>query len=583
MRLAAIDLGTNSFHLVITDTKPNGSFQVIESDKEMVRLGETGRDMKSLTPEAMDRGIAALRRFRAIIASRKATVIKAVATSAIREAENREQFIRRARLEAGFEIEVISGFEEGRLIYLGSLQALPNFSKKILLIDIGGGSAEYVIGERGEVKYVNSLKLGAIRVSHQYNLLGRPRSIDILNCRKHISGELGMTLRAIKSQGFKIAVGTSGTIQSIAAIIALGRPYNERVQSDRLNSFKFFRSEVQLVVERLIASPTIEARARIPGLDAKRADIILGGALVLLESMRVLGIESMIVSNFALREGVIYDQIHTHLRKGQQDVTRLHDIRERSVRHLGERTNYERTHADQVAKLAVLLFDRTQRLHKLNSEARSYLYYAALLHDIGYYISHSEHHKHSYYMISNAELLGFTNEEIEIIANVARYHRKSHPKLKHEGFVKLATDEHRELVRRLSAILRVADGLDRGHIAAVSSFSLTSSRAGLNLALMGNKETPRGLTLEIWGAERKKLLFEEVFGRVLTFQDISPKRRKKRKATAIKPGTKKLPKRPTKQSAKPKAKKVEASPKRSIKKRVSKQLLTKAKGTRKRN
>jgi exopolyphosphatase/guanosine-5'-triphosphate,3'-diphosphate pyrophosphatase len=309
----------------------------------------------------------------------------------------------------------------------------------------------------------------------------------------------------------------------------------------------------------------------------------LGGALVLLESMRVLGIESMIVSNFALREGVIYDQIHTHLRKGQQDVTRLHDIRERSVRHLGERTNYERTHADQVAKLAVLLFDRTQRLHKLNSEARSYLYYAALLHDIGYYISHSEHHKHSYYMISNAELLGFTNEEIEIIANVARYHRKSHPKLKHEGFVKLATDEHRELVRRLSAILRVADGLDRGHIAAVSSFSLTSSRAGLNLALMGNKETPRGLTLEIWGAERKKLLFEEVFGRVLTFQDISPKRRKKRKATAIKPGTKKLPKRPTKQSAKPKAKKVEASPKRSIKKRVSKQLLTKAKGTRKRN
>jgi exopolyphosphatase/guanosine-5'-triphosphate,3'-diphosphate pyrophosphatase len=524
MRLAAIDLGTNSFHLVIADTRADGSFHVVESEKEMVRLGETGKDMKSLTVQAMDRGIVALRRFRAIIASRKAHIVKAVATAAVREAENRELFIRRARIEAGIEIEVVSGHEEGRLIYLGALQALPFYNQRVLVLDIGGGSAEYVVGEKGEVRAVNSLKLGAIRLSHQFNLLADPSPADILACRKHIVGELGLCARALRAMGFKACIGTSGTIQAIATIIALGRGIRSNGQPIRMNNFKFTATEVQVVVERLLSAPRIEARLRIAGLDQKRADIILGGALVLQESMRLLGIREMTVSNYALREGVLYDQINTHLKTSAKDVTQLHDIRERSVRQLGDRTNYDRAHADQVTRLSLDLFDQTSRLHHLPIEARNFLYYGALLHDIGYYISHAEHHKHSYYIISNAELLGFTNEEIEIVANIARYHRKSHPKLKHPGFQKLSSDEHREMVRMLSGFLRIADGLDRGHLSLVHRIQATNERGNLVIALKPKSDALRTLELEIWGADRKKQLFEEVFGRQVIFKDLSPRR-----------------------------------------------------------
>jgi exopolyphosphatase/guanosine-5'-triphosphate,3'-diphosphate pyrophosphatase len=499
----------------------------MESEKEMVRLGETGRDMKSLAPQAMDRGIDALRRFKSIISSRKAVVVKAVATSAVREAENRDLFIRRARAEAGIEIEVISGFEEGRLIYLGALQALPHFNKRALLIDIGGGSAEYVLGLKGEVKFVNSLKLGAIRLSHQFRLLGQPKPQDILDCRKMIVGELGMSARSIRNAGFDVGVGTSGTVQAIASIIGHARPEKVETQAGKSNNFTFSYREVQETVEKLIGAGSAEARMKIPGLDQKRADIILGGALVLQESMRLLGMPEIATSSFALREGVVFDQIQTHLRKSNSDITELHDIRERSVRQLGDRTNYERTHADQVAKLAIEIFDRTQRLHKLNKEARGYLYYASLLHDIGYYISHSEHHKHSYYIVSHAELLGFTNEEIEIIANVARYHRKSHPKLKHEGFQKLTSDEHREIVRMLSGILRIADGLDRGHLGLVDHVGMTTDRNGVTFSAVPKRGAPRNLELELWGAERKKQLFEEVFGKAVTLKDLTPASKRK--------------------------------------------------------
>lgn len=527
MRLAAIDLGTNSFHLVIADTNPDGSFTIVESEKEMVRLGESGNDMKVLAPDALDRGINALRRFRTIIAARNASTIKAVATSAMREAENRDKFIQRARAEAGIEVEVISGFEEGRLIYLGALQAVSAFEKRVLLIDIGGGSAEYVIGEKGQVKYVNSLKLGAIRLTRKFRLSEKPSTKQIIDCRKLISGELSISARSIKQLGFECVIGSSGTIQSIASMIRAAR--TGEATNERLNNFKFNYYEVQDVVDKLLSAPSVLFRERIPGLDQKRADIILGGALVMQESMRLLDLDDVTVSSFALREGVIYDQIHKH-RGGTKTrhTAKVQDVREASVRKLAERTSFERPHSEQVARLSLQLFDQTKRLHGLGEEAREYLYYAALLHDIGYYIAHSEHHKHSYYLIRHAELLGFTDEEIEIIANVARYHRKSHPKLKHEGFLKLTSDEHREIVRKLSSLIRIADGLDRGHLQLLDEIQCSAGRAGIKLSLVPRRASPRDLELEIWGAERKKMLFEEVFARSVHFADLSPASAKRR-------------------------------------------------------
>ncbi|MEI8134054.1 MAG: Ppx/GppA phosphatase family protein [bacterium] len=518
MRLAAIDLGTNSFHLVIAETKPNGSFRVVASEKEMVRLGESGADMKLLTDAAMERGIACLRRFKAIISARKVKTVRAIATSAIREAENREIFIRRARVEVGISIDIISGVEEGRLIYLGVLQALPLFAKRILTIDIGGGSTEYVVGERGAIKYITSLKLGAIRLSKKFSLAENPTLKNIENARKHIIGELSPSSQEIKKRKYKVACGSSGTVQAVAAIVAGMRNgiSNSDLSNLRLNNFTISFNEVRSVVRRLISATSVSERKKIAGLDEKRVDIIVAGGLILEESMRLLGIQELTVSSYALREGVIYDCVH-QLRTSNDVHGKIRDVREQSVRHLAEMCNYEQVHCDHISDLALSIFDQTKKLHCLGDEERKYLHYAAILHDIGYHISHTEHHLHSYYIISHADLLGFTNEEVLIIANIARYHRKSHPKLKHEGFAALHTDEHRDLVRKLASILRIAEGFDRGNIGIVRSVKTTLSRNSVEFKLKRKHNAPRDLELEIWGAERKKMLFEEVYGREVHF------------------------------------------------------------------
>jgi exopolyphosphatase/guanosine-5'-triphosphate,3'-diphosphate pyrophosphatase len=516
MRIAAIDLGTNSFHLVIAETKPNGSFHIVSSEKEMVRLGQTGADMKYLTPEAMERGIDALRRFKAIIDSRSVKETRAIATSAIREAENQDEFIRRARVELGFRIDVISGYEEGRLVYLGVLQALPLYSKKSLVFDIGGGSTEYVLGEKGNPKYIASHKLGAIRLTKHFSLSDRPTIRNIEAARKFIVGELVQTVQEVGRRGFDIAAGSSGTVQSVAAMIAYLRNPLQNSANLRLNNFTMDFAEVKEIVRRIIAAPTTAERKRIPGLDEKRADIILGGALILEESMRVLGIKKLTVSAYALREGIIYDHLRHH-RTSDGAHRKIVNVREQSVRHLGEHCNYDEKHAEHIAKLSLSIFDQTKSLHKLGKTEREYLFYAALLHDIGYHISHTEHHLHTYYIISHADLLGFTQEEIEVIANIARYHRKSHPKLKHEGFILLQSDEHRDLVRKLAAILRIAEGLDRGNIGLVRDVECRLSPGKVTMRLKLQRSAKRDASLEIWGAERKKTLFQEVYGREVRF------------------------------------------------------------------
>lgn len=520
MRLAAIDLGTNSFHLVIADTKPNGSFRIVASEKEMVRLGESGADMKYLTEDAMKRGFRTLRHYKATIDARGVKAVRAIATSAIREAENQDDFIRKVRSEFGITIDVVSGFEEGRLIYLGVLQALPLFNKKALVFDIGGGSTEYVVGEKANARYIASLKIGAIRITKRFGLANRPSKEQLDEARKFISGELSTAAREIRKRGFETAVASSGTAQSIAAIIAGIRNQTLENITDRLNGFTFSYAEARDAMRRIIALPTAADRKKFLGIDERRADIIVGGALILVESMRLLGIKELAISSYALREGIIYDYLHNRLPHTERRHHKLRDVREQSVRHLGEQCNYDEKHAEKVAQLCDEIFFATKRLHELGETERQYLRYAALLHDIGYHISHAEHHQHSYYIISNADLLGFTYEEIEIIANVARYHRKSHPKLKHPGFLRLQTDEHREIVRKLASILRLAESFDRGNTGIVRSVETKVGKKAVEFLLKPVRGAHRDLGLEIWGAERKKMLFQEVYAREVRFREV---------------------------------------------------------------
>lgn len=501
--LAAIDIGTNSFHLVVVEILDGEKFRIIDRAKENVRLGSGAKDMKYIAADAIDRGITTLRRFGEIARTYRAP-IRAVATSAVREALNRQEFVRKARESAGIRIDVVSGFEEARLIYLGVLQALPVYHHPILLMDIGGGSVEYLIGRKGDVQYANSLKLGCIRLTQRFFRNGPLRDPEIRACRNHVEGFLAPVARDTDGFAYDFAIGSSGTIQNIAYMI---RAIRGEIMSPQVNNFSFSREELKQVVKAILKARTAKHRLRIEGLDPKRVDIIVAGAIVLEESFKALGIKRMTVSEFALREGVIYD----YLQKRVFQADRKHhlaNIRYRSVLKLAETFHYDERHSRQTARLAVRIFDESKELHGLGDTEREFLEYASLLHEIGFFVSHAQHHRHSYYLIRNAELLGFTDNEIEIIANVARYHRKSHPKAKHEGFSKLGpTDQG--IVRKLAGILRLADGLDRSHEGHVRDLTCKIQNRHVVLKL----KTKNKVELERWALNMKKALFEEVFRR----------------------------------------------------------------------
>jgi exopolyphosphatase / guanosine-5'-triphosphate,3'-diphosphate pyrophosphatase len=505
--LSAIDIGTNSFHLIIAKIHDD-KFSVIDQSKEVVRLGVSSSDMKYITEEAMDRGVMVLKRFKSLSDLHDAS-IRAVATSAVREALNKAEFIRRVKAETDIDIEIISGYEEARLIYLGVLQSLPVFKDKVLIVDIGGGSTEFLCGQKGDIIFAESLKLGSIRYTQKFFANEKLDMNALYDCRESVRGVITPVIRNIDKRNIDHFIGTSGTINNIASIIK-GIDREESIQT--LNNYTFTRKELSGAVDMIFSYKTNFERSKIPGLDAGRSDIIAAGAIILEQIFSELKIKEMTVSDFALREGVVLDSIHKST--GAKKLAGLTDIRYKSVQYLMELCKVDDKHAKQVNKTALQLFDSLKNIHKLESSDREYLEAACLLHDVGYYISHSQHHRHSYYIIRNAELLGFSDREIEIMANVARYHRKSHPKVKHEGFGRLSIDDQ-ERVKRLSSLIRIADGLDRSHLSLVSKIEPQISVKNIILKLKLRED--KDISLDIWGADRKKELFEELFGYKVKF------------------------------------------------------------------
>ncbi len=504
--LAAIDVGTNSFHLVVARVMGDARFEVIAREKHMVRLGSGGGDMKELTPDAIQRGVDALRRLKRIADISKAPV-RAVATSAVREAENNAEFVRRAREEAGVEIEVVSGVEEARLIHLGILQALPVFERRLLMCDIGGGSTELLIGQRGDVLASRSLKLGAVRLTARFFPSDRLHPSAVSSCRTFVRSSLAAFAKEVETHGFEVAVGSSGTILALAAMAnaADGDPVKS------LNAATLRADELAAIVKRLVEARSVAARAKLPGLDVARADIILAGALILEGVFEAFAIDEMIVSDFALREGVLLDTIQ---RTQGGSLHHLRDVSRRSVLALAEMLDEEPEHSAHVARLALDLFDDTAPIHGLDGGCREYLEAAALLANVGLFVSHSQHHLHSYYVIRNSDrLTGLTDAEIEIIAQIARYHRKSAPKPSHEAYARLRPEDQ-HVVRVLAGILRVAIGLDRSHEGRVRSVEVALRRGRLVV-----RAVPAGdadLTLEQYAADQRKALLEDVLGLPVT-------------------------------------------------------------------
>lgn len=500
--IAAIDIGTNSVHLVVAKVTGPHAMEVLAREKEMVRLGSGSGDLKHLEADAIDRGIEALARFREVAEVHGARVT-AVATSAVREAQNRQEFLARAFEDAGVEVEVISGFEEARLIHLGILQAVAVFDKQILMCDIGGGSTELLVGNQGTRLAARSLKMGAIRITQRFFRSGKVPPAAVESCRRYIGANLASFGREVRQLGFEVAVGSSGTVATLCSM-AVARKEAEPPQN--WNNFELSRSDLKAVVKTLLKASSSEARAKLPGLDPKRADIILGGALILEQVFEEFGVKSMIYSDYALREGVLLDAWR---RRHGGSLHHLSDLRRRSVLHLAEMMDDDREHSTRVAQLALSLFDQTAALHKLGDDAREYLEAAALLCNLGLFLSHAGHHRHSYYVIRNSEhLTGFTDREIELIAQIARYHRKSVPSLKHPEFGALRKKDQ-TLVRCCAGLLRIAIGLDRTHGAKVAAVVVATGKT-LNITAIGRDGADLGL--EVYSAAQRADLASEALG-----------------------------------------------------------------------
>jgi exopolyphosphatase / guanosine-5'-triphosphate,3'-diphosphate pyrophosphatase len=518
MRIAAIDIGTNSIHMIVVRVRPDLSFEVIDREKEMVRLGAGGLDGRSLTDAARTSALQTLAKFRRLADSHKVDETVAAATSAIREADNGGDFIAEVAKRTGIKIRVISGTEEARLIHMAAVYGVHMGGSPAVVIDIGGGSVEVSLGTASHLTHARSFKLGVIRLTERFVRSDPLSSRDERRLVKHINKEIGAHLDSIAARRFERVIGTSGTILSLGAL-ALSE--EGLVDTDALRNRRVSAKAIHRLRKRL-TGVDLDARLHIDGFDPRRADIIVAGSVLLDSVLKRLGAEDITLCDLALREGLVLDYIHRNTATIRK-IERYPDVRRRSVVELGERCGYSATHARHVAQLAMAIFDQTRAFHEMGDREREWLEYGALLHDAGVHISYERHHRHSYYLIKNGELRGFDPEEIEIIALLARYHRQATPKKNHEGYGPLK-GRMRKIVRTLAAMLRLAEGLDRSHAQVVTALDVVprGNEYLIRLRASGDAE------LELWAANRHSGPLQEVLERPLRF-DVSGRTRRRAK------------------------------------------------------
>lgn len=455
--IAAIDVGTNSVHMIVARASATG-FEILTSEKVMVRLGSGEGD--ELTDAAMQRGVEALRKMKDIAVAYDAD-IHAVATSAVREAPNAANFLERIRSETGIDVRVISGSEEARLIFLGVSRCLALGPEKTLMIDIGGGSTEFSLSEGGHLQFAQSLKLGAVRLTEKFLPNGVLKAEATAKLRRHINSKFSMISHELRDAGFSRVIVSSGTCETIARMVALRRT---GTIPQSMNGFQFTHDDFDLVLKEILDCETPKARSELTGMDTKRSDIIAAGALVLREVVESLNVDRLEYSDYSLREGVLFDAIGGAFDVGSESIDTSHD----SVLRLAQRCSVNMSHAGHVAMLSRQLLAQISEIFDVDPSLDKVLTSAAYLANTGAAISYSKHHLHSYYIIRNADLLGFTDDEIEMIALIARYHRKSIPKPSHPEFARLS-DQQQEDIELLAGVLRVATALDRSHDQSVTS------------------------------------------------------------------------------------------------------------------
>ncbi len=509
-RVAAIDIGTNSTHLLVASVDPSlHTFSIDLAEKSTTRLGERDPDSGELTVVAMERTLETLQRFKDLAECYKVEQLVIAATSAVRESSNGRDFLNQIKEQIGLDVDLISGFEEARLIYLGVLSGMQFGEKPHVLLDIGGGSTELILADCRDARALSSTRVGAVRLQRDFIKQEPLSSARLGFLRTFIQGSLEPAVDKIcnrlKSGEKPMLVATSGTAMAIGALAVV-----EEVNPPlKLQGYKLSRKRLDQLIEKLLKlSP--DQRRKLTSLSDRRAEIIVPGALILQTAMQMLDMDDFVLSERALREGLIFDWM---LRKGF-----LHDrfsfqssIRERTVIHQAQRFAVDRRRAERVARNATSLYKSTLGiLHHDKGDGRDLLWAAAMLHACGQHINLSSYHKHSWYLIRHGELLGYSDVEHLMVAAIARYHRRSLPKKRHEAWQAFSKREHRRIVSEMAILLRLAVSLDRRPENVVDFIEVQANSSELIFAL--HSIDGQDLSLEKWSLMNSSSIIRDTYG-----------------------------------------------------------------------
>ena len=510
-RIAAIDIGTNSFHLLVAAVDPKlRTFRIIQAEKATTRLGERDPETGELTAAAMQRGLETLRQFRDLAASHRVEQIVTAATSAVREAPNGRDFLQTILDDLGMEVDLVSGPEEARLIYLGVLSGMPFGDRPHLLLDIGGGSTELILADGRDARALTSTRVGAVRLQRDFvrddPMPPQRRSFLQAFIQGSLEPAVDKVRRRIKPGETPVLVATSGTAMAIGSLAAS----EEERPPRKLHGYRVTRQRLDRVVDRLIKM-TPQQRRELAPINDRRAEIIVPGALILQTTMKMLGVEDFVLSERALREGLIVDWM---LRQGllEDRFSFQSSIRQRTVIHQVQRFAVNQSRAERVASHALSLYDATRGvMHDDSGEGRELLWAAAMLHTCGQHINISAYHKHTWYLIRHGELLGYSEAEHLMVAAIARYHRRSLPKKRHESWQLVATRDNRRCVHQMALLLRLAAALDRRPEPVISALRIHAVKGRLDLAIVPERVN-QNVSLEQWSLEGCAEVVKEAVG-----------------------------------------------------------------------
>jgi exopolyphosphatase/guanosine-5'-triphosphate,3'-diphosphate pyrophosphatase len=510
-RLAAIDIGSNSVRLLVAEGLRGGNYRILDEEREPTRLGRSVSSRGQLDEESMERTIAALRTFKEIATGYQASGLRTIATCAVRESRNGPEFCRRVREQVGLDVEVISGEREARLAFSSVQHAFDLAGRNAIVADIGGGSTEIVFATGNLIESIFSTPLGAVRLTEQFGLGEGCEPPEFDRGLQRLEAEVAACLKKHTSKPLfapHFLVGCGGTFTTLAELVMAAK----RESDVPVAGYKVSHAEVRHLLDRLRKVP-LRVRRGMAGMTPDRADIIIAGLSIVDALMKRFHVNTLAVHTRGVRDGLLREMIDEAAGGSAGATPDLPAQRDLAIERLAAACSGELEHGRKVAALAGRIFEQLAEPLQLPPGDRLLLECAARLQDVGYVINYDQHHKHSYHLIRNSRLPGLRPHDVELVANVARYHRGAHPKRKHENLARLAAEDQRR-VQCMAAILRLAGGLDRSRSQQVRDVIVKVDDGSALLQVTADQEPQ----VDIWGAERRTDLFEKVFGMPLAIR-----------------------------------------------------------------